>query len=740
MIYFPQATSQVQQWVRSCPQCQRFARHDPPVAPSFNTWQHMNQCVGLDVIGPMKPDGSQRFIIAAVDLCTRFCLLSASSQANAASIIKLLEHWTTLFGNPTTIQTDNAPAFVGNQLSAWMTARGIHRRTIPAYRPQCNGTVERLNQEVIRRLQRLPTQGKWARHLPQVQALLNAHPNAITKLSAAQTAFGYQPRLHPIPEPPTSNTAPQSEAPHPTRHHDVLATRWTAIDQQIQHQHQRQQAHPDRSSNLPVGSSVLLFDHQHAHTHGNKLAPQWLGPYIIHKQFSPQLYYLFSSQSKKPFETQTPEQQARRRIMSEMWKRSSPEDQNMARQVFISPVIEAASIKRPTYNMMKDALTTWAKNHGGQVQYLRGLTSGDMLLQLDQNVMTYLRDNYFPEIDLHMLGCWQPKPSHQDTSVPSVVVEGVDRFLSHRAVVEKLKDPENATWLGVQPETLQTATLTFVRFHRKVDGSAPEPTSTGRLVGPPEIITRMAQKTGIYVGYPCYVREFAQQEKWKTSNRTMEVDSTNRGAKRNTEEREREEADEMITPSREAEQPPEPSISRRRMETPTPIDLTAEENQSTTEATPDKPNLGTTTDQTPRTSSPGATANTAHAEWLRSLSLPPHGGTQVTQKTAGHTEPSRNEHRTEARPGTSPTAPPAHNEEPRRQEAATIESENPFIALSEEIQQGLEDLSGWRQDHPPTTSQQHHDRPSPETQTPGPRRSERIRKQRERQEQEQKQQ
>ena len=303
MIYFPQATSHVQQWVRSCPQCQRFARHDPPVAPSYNTWQHMNQCVGLDVIGPMKPDGSARFILAAVDLCTRFCLLSASSQANATAIIKLLDHWTTLFGNPTTIQTDNAPAFVGNQLSNWMTTRGIHRRTIPAYRPQCNGTVERLNQEIIRRLQRLPTQGKWARHLPQVQALLNAHPNAITQLSAAQTAFGYQPRLHPIPDPRTSISTPQSEEPHPARHHDILAARWKAIDQQMQHQQQRQQAHPERSSILPVGSSVLLFDHQHAHTHGNKLAPQWLGPYIIHKQFSPQLYYLFNPQSKKPFLT-----------------------------------------------------------------------------------------------------------------------------------------------------------------------------------------------------------------------------------------------------------------------------------------------------------------------------------------------------------------------------------------------------------------------------------------------------
>ena len=100
MIYFPDAPSHVKEWVRSCPQCQHLARHDPPVAQSFNTWQHMNQCVGLDVIGPMKPDGSAKYIIAAVDLCTRFCLLSASSQANATSIIKLLERWTALFGNP----------------------------------------------------------------------------------------------------------------------------------------------------------------------------------------------------------------------------------------------------------------------------------------------------------------------------------------------------------------------------------------------------------------------------------------------------------------------------------------------------------------------------------------------------------------------------------------------------------------------------------------------------------------
>ena len=123
MVYFPDAPSHVHSWVRSCPECQHFARHDPPVAQSFNSWQQMNQCVGLDIIGPMKPDGTQRFIIAAVDLCTRFCLLTASATANATAIIKLLERWTSLFGNPDSIQTDNAPAFVGNQLSQWMSAR-----------------------------------------------------------------------------------------------------------------------------------------------------------------------------------------------------------------------------------------------------------------------------------------------------------------------------------------------------------------------------------------------------------------------------------------------------------------------------------------------------------------------------------------------------------------------------------------------------------------------------------------
>ena len=301
LTYFPDAPARIKRWVKSCPQCQLFARRDRPVTQSFNAWQQLNQCVGLDVIGPLKADGTYRYIIAAVDLCTRFCLLSATSTATAGTIIKLLERWSSLFGHPDILQTDNAPAFVGNQLSAWMSARGIKRRTIPAYRPQCNGTVERLNQEIIRRLQRLSVQGKWASLIPQVQALLKAHPNDVTHLSAAQTAFGYQPRLHSVP--PTTPTPPPSANPAPTQHRDTLATRWTAIDTHMAQQQQLHAQQPHRHAPFKPGQLVLLFNSQASQTHGDKLAPQWLGPYRIHQQYSPQLYYLTSDSRKKPFLT-----------------------------------------------------------------------------------------------------------------------------------------------------------------------------------------------------------------------------------------------------------------------------------------------------------------------------------------------------------------------------------------------------------------------------------------------------
>ena len=130
------------------------------------------------------------------------------------------------------------------------------------------------NQVIIRLLQYLQTQEKWTSSLPQIQAILNAHPISVTKISATQTVFGYQPRLHSVPASPASTVTPRSDDPHPTRHHDLVATRWTTIDDQMRHQQQHQLYQSYCRSDLSVGSQMLIFDNQRAQAHTATNSPR----------------------------------------------------------------------------------------------------------------------------------------------------------------------------------------------------------------------------------------------------------------------------------------------------------------------------------------------------------------------------------------------------------------------------------------------------------------------------------
>ena len=298
---------------------------------------------------------------------------------------------------------------------------------------------------------------------------------------------------------------------------------------------------------------------------------------------------------KTPFNELSIYQQNKRKTISEMWKMTSPLEYENGRQIFISSVPEAAAAQRPSYNLMKDQCETWARNIGGKLEYIRGLASGDFLLQLDDEAMTYLRTRHFPEMELGLCCHWQPKPSHRDLSVPSVVVEGVDRFLSHRAVIAKIKQAINATWLGLTLEELERANLVFVRFHRKVEGGPSEPTASGRLIGPSDIISRIEEKAGIHVGYPCYARQFASKENRDNKTTEMEVDTDQRGAKRTTEDRETAKEQDMQTPEKEAGSLQDPPVTRQRTDQtnnedtfpePPITDLTREETyQETCQAT-----------------------------------------------------------------------------------------------------------------------------------------------------------
>ena len=301
-VFFPDSQKHVEQWVKGCPRCQMFARKDPTAQQTFSTWQKFNQGVGIDVIGPLHKDGQFKHIICAVDLCTRWTLLRAVPDATAGAILKHLEAWTGLFGYPDFLQTDNAAAFTSNTVSKWLDSKGIKRRVIPAYSPQCNGTTERMNQEVIRRLQRMCTNGKWSSHITEIQTMINQFPNSTTGISAYEATMGYRPRFHPDTTPTTPAQQVQSDpSDAAARTFSVLACRWTAIDHAHNVQDHRQSSQPHQYQAFQPGDLVLLHDSVQAKVHGNKLAPQWTGPYSITHQVSSSLYKLKHPSRSKPF-------------------------------------------------------------------------------------------------------------------------------------------------------------------------------------------------------------------------------------------------------------------------------------------------------------------------------------------------------------------------------------------------------------------------------------------------------
>ncbi len=112
--------------------------------------------------------------------------------------------------------------------------------------------------------------------------------------------------------------------------------------------------------------------------------------------------------------------------------------------------------------------------------------------------------------------------------------------------------------------------------------------------------------------------------------------------------------------------------------------------------------------------------------WRRRLELP------LTRQRTTNQEPMATE--TPTKEGTQPSTVrvPAESQSTPEQ---PIESENPFAAISADIQQGLDDLAEWQRHNPPRPS-----RSAQDTQSEAPRRSERLRRQRERKEQEQRQQ
>ncbi|XP_078189303.1 uncharacterized protein LOC144577233 [Callithrix jacchus] len=113
------------------------------------------------------------------------------------------------FSLPSTIQSDNGPAFVSKITAAVFTSLGIQWKLHAAYHPQSSGKVERVNGLIKEHLTKLALELRqsWVTLLPIALTRLRASPQGPSQLSPFELPYGW-PFLLSSPLPPDTPLLP----------------------------------------------------------------------------------------------------------------------------------------------------------------------------------------------------------------------------------------------------------------------------------------------------------------------------------------------------------------------------------------------------------------------------------------------------------------------------------------------------------------------------------------------------
>ncbi|KAF1323287.1 hypothetical protein FI667_g4734, partial [Globisporangium splendens] len=250
-----------------------------------------NEAVHWDFLYLGEAYGGDSYVLVLKDSLTHYCELFACSSASSSVAADALLSWHKRYGCPETLISDQGTHFRNAAIAMLCARLKVQQRFTPVYSPWLNGTVERLNRDVLQVLRVLLLEYKldhheWPYLLPVVQGNLNQTPVASLAGKCPMELFLALP-------PPTSlDVIARPDGTFGSIDWDRIEQWLTAVRASMQQMHRevvnvkerkrlRDMAAATRATaNFDIGDYVLWSRVDQRLT-VNKLLAQWVGPFMV---------------------------------------------------------------------------------------------------------------------------------------------------------------------------------------------------------------------------------------------------------------------------------------------------------------------------------------------------------------------------------------------------------------------------------------------------------------------------
>jgi len=279
--WFPNSLSFCRKYVQSCPTCQRrkaVLRGRAPLAATPLATQSF-EWVFVDLVDLPPAQNGDRYVMTIVDELTRFIQLVPLPTKDAHTVADaLISHFTTLFGPPDTLISDNGTEFTGEYFREVCSLMGTKTRYTTPYNPASNGMVERCNRVIKDCLAALceDSPNTWNTRLDYVRLALNT---AFHRSVNNQPLYLLTGRHCTFPIGMTNHHTRDGEIGK--RQVDLIAARDAAVTGTQRVREENMEGVDRRTKAIPELTEGTLVLRKRPPGHSTGLASRWLGPLRI---------------------------------------------------------------------------------------------------------------------------------------------------------------------------------------------------------------------------------------------------------------------------------------------------------------------------------------------------------------------------------------------------------------------------------------------------------------------------